>query len=287
MKRIVQIILLAVAFSITAFRASAQFAYFLPNPPNVEDSTTLYVDLTLDPTCKKLINDQNDLYIWRWLPKNPAIDNGTWAASLDYLKMKKVGDNLFSFKAKLTDFYGVPAKQLYADGIYFLAKEKNGGMGGDCSEAGGEYKTSDIHLDVPAPVGTVPKVKSYPAVVSNDTLYSRTDDVFTIIYNNFVEDKATMLNVTNMSLFPKVVGSDGKLYTPVPPAKIKDHPELAMKLVGTGTWQFSMIPEIFFKAYLPAGIKPKILRIQLVNLPFTTTDNSVDGEFIFKFKCDN
>ncbi len=287
MKKLFQILLIAVLTSMAASKLSAQFAYFLPNPPNVEDSTTLYVDLTLDPTCKKLVGTPNNLYIWHWLPKNPAIDNGTWGASLESLKMTKVSANLFSFKAKLTDFYGVPAKQLYADGIYFLAKEKNGGMGGDCSETGGEFKTSDIHLDIPAPVGTVAKVLSYPAVVTNDTLYTRPDDVFTIIYNNFVEDKVTMLNVTNMSIFPKIVGSDGKLYTPIPPAKIKDHPELVMKLVGSGIWHFSMIPEMFFKTYLPAGVKPKTLRIQLVNLPFTTTDNSVDGEFLFTFKCDN
>ncbi|HMG16794.1 MAG TPA: hypothetical protein VK590_15165 [Saprospiraceae bacterium] len=287
MKKLFQFIIMTVLISVTANKLSAQFAYFLPNPPNVEDSLTLYVDVTQDPTCKKLVNDQNDIYIWRWLPKNPAIDNGTWGASLDELKMTRVSDNLFAYKAKLTDFYGVPAKQLYTDGIFFLAKEKNGGMGGDCSESGAEFKTSDIHLDIPAPVGTVAKVLSYPAVVDNDTLYTRPSDVFTIIYNNFVEDKPTMLNVNNMSLFPKVVGSDGKLYTPIVPAQIKNHPELEMKLVGSGVWQFSMIPEMFFKNYLPAGVVPKILRIQLVNLPFTTTDNSVDGEFIFKFKCDN
>ena len=267
--------------------ASAQFAYFLPNPPNVKDSLTIYVDLSQDPTCTKLIGTQEQLYIWTWVPNDPLIGLGTWGNSNEALKMKNEGNNIWSFKMVPTEFYGVEDKVLYEKGIKFLAKKKNGGQGGDCSDAGGEFKTSDISLTIPAPAGVVKKVLSYPEVVEKDTLFTRSDDVFTLIYNNFVEEKLSMQNVSNMALYIRLLGSDGKNYTPIALGQLANNPQINMTNKGGGVWHFSMIPDRFFASYLPAGVKVKRLRIQLVTLPLCGGDCSVDGEYYFNFKCDN
>lgn len=272
---------------IISVKANAQFAYFLPNPANVEDSLTLYVDLSQDPTCTKLVNNQEQLYIWTWVPNDPLIGLGTWGSSNEELKMKNEGNNIWSYKMVPTTFYGVAPKVLYEKGIKFLAKRKNGGQGGDCSETGEEYKTSDISLNIPAPAGVVRKVLSYPDVVGKDTLLSRSDDVFTIIYNNFAEEKLTMQNIGNMAVYIRVLGTDGKQYIPIPLGQLINNPSIKMVNKGAGVWHFSMIPDIFLKSYLPAGVKAKRLRLQLVTLPLCGGDCSVDGEFNFNFKCDN
>lgn len=286
MKKLIYILIIACILGKND-KIFAQFAYFLPNPANVEDSLTLYVDLTQDPLCAGLVNTQEQLYLWSWVPNDPLITNGTWGSSNEDLKMKNEGNNIWSFKMVPTQFYGVDAKVFYEKGIYFLAKKKNGGQGGDCSATGGEFKTSDISLSIPAPAGVVRKVLSYPDVVGKDTLYSRSDDVFTLIYNNFAEDKLSMQNIGNMAVYLRVVGTDNKQYIPISLAQLTNHPEITMTNKGGGVWHFSIIPDRFLKNYLPSGVKAQRLRIQLVTLPLCGGDCSVDGEFNFNFKCDN
>ena len=259
-----------------------------PAEPDVNDSVYIYVDVTQDPNCNILVGSTADLYIWTWGPTEPQSKIGTWSNSAETAKMERVSDNIYRFGMIPTEFYGVDADKVYENGICFLAKKKDGGTGGDCKAGGGDNKTTDIHIKVPSPFAKARKVYSFPDVVAEDTLLSRTDDVFTLFYDKRLEEIPKLIAADNFWVYLRVIGTDNKTYNYKALNALTQDPRLQMTDTdGDGVYSFSMIPSDFVKSVLPANVQPARLRIQIVTLPLCGTDCAVEGNFFYTFKCQN
>ncbi len=274
----------------TATPGGGSLAWIEPERPDVTDSVYIYIDLTQDLACGILVGDPGPLYIWTWSPNEPSSKIGTWNNSLDEARMEQVGPNIWRFGMIPTQFYDTDPDAVYDNGICFLVKRKDGGSGGNCAAGGGDYKTTDIWVPVPKPPGLARKVYSFPDVVNLDTLYTRPDDVFTLLYNNKLEDKPTMQNLgDNVFVYFRVVGSNGQTYRFSTLGTVGNNPRLKMKNLGDGMFSFSVIPKDLMTTanqMLPAGVTISRLRLQILKWPFVNTDDAVDGEFYFTFKCD-
>jgi hypothetical protein len=262
------------------------FAWIEPAVPDVTDSVFLYVDLSKDPNCQKLLGNPGPLYIWTWSPRQPDDNLGTWNASKETARMQHVQDDIWVFRMIPTEFYGVEAEEVYKFGICFLAKGKDGGSGGDCSATGNEPKSTDVHVPVPKPLTAERKVLSFPDVIPGDTLLIRQNDVFTLYYNNRVENKPTLLNLTEAWVYFRVTGSDGKEYRKSTLFQVGNTPSLKMTNEGNGLFSLQVIPEDFMAGIVPAGVKIVNLKLQILRWPFNNTDDAVEGTFFFHYKCD-
>ncbi len=274
------------------FSANAQFAWVDPPVPDVADSITVFVDLAQDPNCNKLVGSAGPIYIWTWGPNDPVGGNGNWGVSADDQEMMHrtdLGPDVWSYTMLATDYYGTDAETIYTDGLKFLAKEKDGGSGGDCSVDGDEYKTSDIEIEIPAPFSLERKIYGFPDFGESDTLFTQTDDVFTLYYKNYLEEKPTMQNLSEVWVYARVFGSDGLYHIVTPPSQIANNPDLKMTDEGGGKFSLTIIPEEFYASALPAGVTIAKMRFQfvsLVNGVICGSDCQVDGDHFFNFKCD-
>lgn len=272
--------------------ANAQFAWIDPAVPDVTDSLTVFVDLSQDPNCDKLVGSPGPIFIWTWGPNDPVDGNGMWGTSAPEQEMvhrPDIGADVWSYTMLPIDYYGAAAEDIYENGLDFLAKEANGGQGGDCSSAGDEFKTSDIHIDVPAPFVLEKKVYSFPDFGDGDTLYTHIDDVFTLYYKNYLEEKVTMQNLTEVWVYARALGDDGSSHIITPPSQIGTNPNLKMVDQGNGLFTLTIIPEEYFAPALPGNVKLERMRFQIVSLVngvICGSDCQVDGDFYFGFKCD-
>lgn len=272
---------------LTPFLATGQFAWFEPAVPDVTQEVTIYVDTSQDPDCASLSGNMEQLYLWTWMPSDPAIvdGNGTWGNSNEVMAMTNVEADLWSFTMIPTEFYGLDADAIYENGFSFLAKRKDGGGGGDCSaETGTEFKTSDVTLAIPSPFSATKKVFSVPEVV-DDSLYISRGDVFSIVYDNNLEEKATMIGASSVWVYLRFVGDDGNTYNYASLSQIGNTPELEMTTPGNGKFYFSILPSEMAASVLPVGIELETIRCQLVTIPLCGSDCAVDGEFQFTYKC--
>ncbi len=261
------------------------FAWIVPAKPDVTDSVTIFIDVSKDPTCSSLIGTEEPLYMWAWGPSEPVPGNGDWNASNEAMKFKHVDGSIYSMTVIPTEFYNVDAATLYDRGLCFLAKQKDGGSGGDCAQGGEEFKTNDAHVVVQLPEDAVRKVFSFPDIIELDTVYSRTDDLFTLYYDQTIEEKETMQNVDNIWIYFRVVGDNGTTYKYTSLSKIGDNPELQMTEYESGKYRLSMIPEEWLSDILPEGVQISRLRFQFITLPLCGSDCAVDGDYFFSFKC--
>lgn len=273
----------------TATPGGGSFAWISPERPDVTDSVYVYIDLTQDPNCSILVDDPGPLYIWTWSPTEPSTKIGTWNNSLEGARLEQVGPNIWRFGMIPTQFYDTDPDAVYDNGICFLVKRKDGGTGGNCAAGGGDFKTTDVWVPVPKPPGLARKVYSFPDVRDLDTLLTRTDDVFTLFYNNRLEDKPTMQNLgDNVYVYFRVVGSNGQSYRVSALASVGANPKLKMKNLGDGLYSYSVIPQdimVGANQPLPPGVTINRLRLQILRWPFANTDDAVDGEFYFTYKC--
>lgn len=262
-------------------------AWIMPETPDVSDTVTIFIDLSADPNCQNLVGTSEQLYLWTWGPADPGT-NGMWNNSMDEMALQKVEgeDDVYQFKMIPTEFYGVEAAVIYDQGLCFLAKGDDGGSGGDCAAGGGEFKTADLYVPVPSPFIAERKVYGFPDVLSGtDTLLTRPDDVFTLFYNNRVEDKESMQNLDEAWVYFRLTGDDGVDYAVSSLFDVGNTPSLRMTNDGNGLFSLPMIPTEFLSDVLPEGVKPQRLRFQILRWPFINTNDSVDGEYIFNFKC--
>lgn len=265
----------------------AQLAWIDPPEPDVREEVTLYVDVAQDPDCQKLATSEGPLYIWTWGPSGPTVENGngTWDNSNEAMVMTHEGGTLWSFTFVPDELYDVDNfKDIYKDGLDFLVKEKDGGAGGDCSAEGGEFKSSDIHLNIPSPF--VEPVYSIPDVIGDTAVFSRTDDIFTLIYDNKLEEKLSMIGATNLYVYPRGFDADGTQYIVTPLGGLGGDSRLQMIDNGNSIYSFSFIPDEFFFDVLPDGVSVETIQFQIVQLPLCGSDCAVDGEFVYKFTCD-
>jgi len=239
-----------------------QAAWFEPEPAaDVTSEITLYVDVS-DPSCEcpNLLDSDVPLYLWTWEPGDPPGGNGAWDASNPSLEFVQEGPNLYSFPMIPTDFYGVDAPTVYADGISFLIKKFNGAD----VDGTGENKSVDFHVDI-LPVGCVNTLCAFPEVF-------REDDYLTMLYNNKKETNSSMqdLSEDNCYMYPVAVAGgieypylDGGLADPT----IVDHPELHMKYEGDGIFYTTILSDTFFRE-LSANPVPEGVPIEKILIRF-------------------
>ena len=106
-------------------------------------------------------------------------------------------------------------------------------------------------------------------------MFSRVDDVFTLTYDNNIEEKPTMQNLEEAFVYPRVVGDDGSLYTVTSLSQVGNNPELRMATEGDGVFTFTVIPETFYQAALPDGVNIKTLQFQIIKWPLCGSDCAV------------
>lgn len=218
---------------------------------NPTQSVKIIVDLNqLDQTIEHvqlLIADADssrDLFIWTWKPfEHPAghpfangIGSQPWKNSNDTLKMTKESDRIYSFTMIPTDFYGVDAAAVFTEDIHFLVKPKDGGGYGDP-----DRKSTDLVFEINPPSIEKEVVYSFPSNALQD-------DFIRIVYDNYRDTLAAMQNIVAGECYVhlKAVLTDGSVVQPSPYFSAGDNPDLEMKDLGTGTFEKTIIPEIFF-----------------------------------------
>ncbi len=201
------------------------------------------IKITIDISqgeCDRLVGSAptESLYLWTWMPAGPAIDggNGSWESSNEALKLTYEAVNIYSYTLTPTEFYGVEADAVYANGFSMLVKKKSGvgGGGGGCDED----KTSDFHLDVVAPFVSK-KVFLFPEIVFQD-------DFMTFLYDETLETKASMQNLSEYYVYASAVDTDGGVYEVSPTNEVGDNPKLKLKDKGNGKFGITVVPKTFF-----------------------------------------
>lgn len=227
--------------------AQSQGIYFDPSPTDVTTPARLYIDVTSsDCNCPELTDgdpDSNPLYIWAWNPNEDRatvngldVTNGTWNSSNENLKMNQDPDNpnlwYFDFVgASMAEFYQVPAATIYAQGIDFLVKEKNGAPP-DLPE----QKSPDLNI-IPEPLGCFEKVCPFPTTFFQD-------EYFFITYDNTQESISSLQNLGPdeclIWFYASINGGSLTLFR-------EESDKYKMKYDGEGQFSLSMIPSEFFE----------------------------------------
>jgi hypothetical protein len=218
---------------------------------NPTQSVKIIVDLNqLDQTLEHvqlLIADADssrDLFIWTWKPfEHPAghpFANGIgaqpWKNSNDTLRMTKESDRIYSFTMIPTEFYGVEAAAVFTEDIHFLVKPKDGGGYGEP-----DRKSTDLVFEINPPSIEKEVVYSFPSNALQD-------DFIRIVYDNYRDTLAAMQNIIAGECYVhlKAVLTDGTVKQPTLYIYTGDNPDLEMKYLGAGTFEKTIIPEIFF-----------------------------------------
>lgn len=248
---------------------------------NPNDTLKIYVDLS-QTDCDKLMGDPGPLYIWSWMPNDPVVGNGMWNASNPDLEMTNVDPDIWMFTMIPTEFYGTDAQAVYDSDIFFLVKALDGGSGGDCSAAGDENKTEDLTVAVDPPTGGLKKVFPFPSGLSEDSVNVTQKDIFTLVYNNAIEDKATMQNPGDLYVYAQAWDTEGNLYRPSAITQVGNNPALKMTQSGS-KYRWIIQPERLFA--IPTGKTLDYVSLQIFKQQVANSDDIVDGVFTYYFRC--
>jgi hypothetical protein len=234
-------------------QAFAQKAWIEPSPTVVSDTITLWVDIAQCDNQSCL--DLGPLYIWTWQPAEHAeghpLVNGTgsrpWKNSNDALEMSPhpTRPNVWFYKMVPTDFYEVDAAAVYKSGISFLAKPKDGGGYGDP-----DLKTEDLVLAVIPPPQPSAVYVGMPA-------NPKQDDVFTLIYDNNIEEKEAMQNLPegDAYIIPCVTADSVNYDNMTNFFQVINDDKFKMEYKGDGIFYYTFVPEDYFSGVIPAGAK--------------------------------
>ena len=248
---------------------------------NPADSVKILIDLTL-MDCQSLVGSSGPLYLWSWLPAEPVSGNGDWNNSNTDNAWTNESPDVWSITILPTDFYGVVAQDFYDSDMHFLAKELYGGGGVDCAAGGTEFKTEDLVVEVNPPGMLVRKVYTFPDTHDGDTVSIKQTDVFTLLYENSLEEKVTMQNVTDLAVYARAFDTDGNQYRPATISQVRNHPELAMTSEGS-LFKWTIIPERVFN--IPVGKTLSEVRLQIMKPDLVDSDDAVDNLWEFFFRC--
>jgi len=258
----------------------AQGIYLEPTPTDVTGPARLYVDVSSsDCNCPELLDvepETNPLYIWTWDPNEarPAIDgievtNGEWGNSNDNLVMQQDPDNpnlwYFDFVGvSMAEFYDVPAATLYAQGISFLVKEKNGAPPDEP-----EQKSPDLSI-VPEPLGCFEKVCPFPTTFFQD-------EYFFVNYDNTQETISGLQNLgpDECYIWYRISINGGSLQIVQGSSE-----KFQMKFEGDGQFSISMIPEEYFEVAegdMLTQIDVYITKLPVAAPPFTSPISLIPG----------
>jgi hypothetical protein len=284
MKNLIATLLL----SFISMGAFAQAA-FLDKPEDFDPSKSTKIMVNLKLTKNELgiveIAQTEDIYLWIWKPKEHPkghpLENGiggtAWKNSNPALKMTKESEGVYSFTFTPTVFFECDAATVYKEDFHFLLKPLDGGGYGDPDK-----KTEDLEILVDPPTGPVVKIKSLPVGKGDkkDTLISSQLDVFSLVYNNTVEDKISMQNATDLYIYAVATDENNVTYKISTNAKkVADFPQLKMRTKGDGVFQSSFIPEKFFN--IPAGVKIMKMEFDIVKPNLSNTDDALDEKLIY------
>ncbi len=277
-------ILLAFALILaSATGLSAQKVWTEPETDiNPSDTLKIYIDLT-QMDCDILVGTTDPLYIWSWMPADPVNGNGSWNSSNTDNQWEDLGNDVYRFTMIPTEFYGVDAQTVYDEDIFFLAKKLDGGSGGDCSSATGtEDKTEDLTIAVDPPAGGEVKVYPFPSFADGDSMALTQKDVFTVLYDNSLEDKTSMVNPGDLYVYATAFDLNGNTYRPATIAQVGSTPSLKMTQEGSLYW-WMIQPERLFN--IPNGEVLDRVELQIVKPVIVNSDDTVDGTFNFFFRC--
>lgn len=275
-----QILILAALLFSVGGAVQAQKVWSEPEEIDPNAEVTIYADLS-QMDCDKLVGNAGPLYMWTWNPADPVVGNGDWGNSNPAMEMTNDGPNIWKITFTPVDFYGVDAQTVYDNDISFLVKGVDGGSGGDCSAAGDENKTEDLMLEVNPPDGGVQKVYSFPEPQS-DTVGIGGSDVYTLIYDNSLEEKPSMQNATDLYVYARAYDMNGTRYRPATLQQVGSNPDLQMTKDGT-TFSWTIQPSVFFQ--IPDGQTLDYLELQVVKPVIANSDDAVDGTFIYFIRC--
>ncbi len=275
---------------ITANALLAQVAWVEPKKPDVTKPIRIYCDIskaTAATADDMKANPTGPYYIWTWKPSDTRADslaNGTgdkpWKSSNDKLMMTKddsKGANVWYYEMIPTEFYGVDATVVYAQGISFLVKPKDGGGYGDP-----DVKTEDLNITIDPPSVDRGILYAVPQTIFGD-------QITTLVYDNPNEPKTTMQNLTDGDVYMHMVAtaqdSLGAKITIEPNKffKVTDNPKLQMKRLTDGRFKITMIPNRFLN--VPAGYTLVDIEITVRKKTYTSVADQTDKKTKLLFGC--
>lgn len=272
MKRILT--LLIAGFFTSALQAQVTT---IPDVPDPNDSLVLIVDLKLLDNSiehvQNLIDDANagmGVYIWTWnpyeFPAGHPKRNGTgsqeWKSSNDTLQMTDMGDLVYkyTFGPTLAEWYEVDAADVYARGLSFLVKPKDGGGYGDP-----DRKSEDINIAIDPPAAIRNPAWMFPA-------RPLLDDIITITYENFREDTTYLqdLQPGEVYLYMECTTTDGTVHRVTNYFQTPTNPDLEMPYVDEGVFRMRFNPRQRFGLPADAEVEQWNFRLR--------TNGPVDGK---------
>lgn len=276
--------ILTAAFLLGAgLTVTAQKAYF-EDPDNFDPEAEVKIMVDISKCdCQRLLGSIDPLYLWTWNPAElPASDpnsNGSWTSSNTALEMTNEGGDVWSFTMIPTEFYKVDAATVYANDFSLLVKalDGTGAGGGGCDED----KTEDLSIAVDPPVEPAKVIAGFPQVALSD-------DVLTLIYDNNIEEKESMQDLSpSESIFfmVELVLDDSSVVKPYQFFTIEQNPELMMQGNDDGTFTSTFVPEEHFAEHIPAGQRLIALDIKFLVRERFLPENQSNASIYLPLGC--
>jgi hypothetical protein len=282
MKNIKYSIVIVLSFILNT-NTFGQVAWIEPSPTDVTKTIKIYVDLSKTVN-KSLDAETGPFYIWTWKPVElPAGDpnvNGLgdkpWKNSNDSLVMTPEpgkGARVFSYTMIPTKFYGTTPAAVYAQGLAFLVKPKDGGGFG-----APDLKTEDLIIPIEAPLNDKGLMYALPSTVLDNEITS-------IVYDNPKETKTTMQNLASDDcyLYIKATDADGATYQIAPFLQVQNFPQLQMKKMTDGRFKCTFILKQFLS--IPAGKVIKKLEVTARKKNWASSDDQTSKTFTIPVGC--
>ena len=245
------------------------------------DPAALDLSIGHQDLLKQAVDAGEDMYIWTWKPATHADGhpyvNGTgsapWKNSNEAMKMTKNADGTFSWKIVPTLFYEVDAATVYAEDIHFLVKAKDGGGYGDP-----DVKSDDQSIAIDPPVTERNAFYSFPSKVM-------VDDVVTLYYENWREEKESMQNLdpTDCYAYVKILYTDGSVAQIENPFNVGTNPDLQMNYIGDGNFELLVVPSELFT--IPAGKSADYLEFIAMRKNFASGADRVTDAVKVQIDC--
>jgi len=286
MKRILTLI---IGFSLISAKVFGQANWIEPENPDVTKKIRIYVDLT-KTTNRSCSDSTGPFYIWTWLPKEHPVGhplrNGfgekEWQNSNEALKMTNdaaKGPLVWYYEMVPTEFYEVPAADVYKKGISLLVKTKNGGGYG-----APDVKTEDLNFTIEPPKTDRGAIYSAPSSMA-------LNEVANIIYDNNFELNDSMTNVSNDDLYAWVSASIKdtatsvtRTFAPSSFFNVASNPDLKLVKVDAKKYRLSFIPSKLFNV---TSNKEVITQIEVTvrRGNYTGPNDKSEAQPKLKFAC--
>ncbi len=286
MKRILTLI---IGFSLISAKVFGQANWIEPENPDVTKKIRIYVDLT-KTTNRSCADSTGPFYIWTWLPKEHPVGhplrNGfgekEWQNSNEALKMTNdaaKGPLVWYYEMVPTEFYEVPAADVYKKGISLLVKTKNGGGYG-----APDVKTEDLNFTIEPPKTDRGAIYSAPSSMA-------LNEVANIIYDNNFELNDSMTNVSNDDLYAWVSASIKdtatsvtRTFAPSSFFNVASNPDLKLVKVDVKKYRLSFIPSKLFNV---TSNKELITQIEVTvrRGNYTGPNDKSEAQPKLKFAC--